>query len=188
MKRVLFTTLAACLLLVPSLQSSAQYGDEPSPKFSAKLGVYSPFGTKFRNNIKSLWKNMGLEYAVRSDELDRPSIVASALVTSSQSDLVEASMTALQCEKRWYANQKEGGSSLYYAGGLGYYLLKARDRDFSWIEWEDRSGGKLGITAAVGYQYRESGFGEVRLNYSGELSNGLDFSGISVNFGMRLAF
>ena len=187
MKRILFALLAACLLLVPALQSAAQYGDEPSPKLSVKLGVYSPFGTKFRDNIDSLWRNMGLEYAVRSDELDRPLIVASAMATSSDSELVEASMVSLQAEKRWYTN-KEEGSSLYYGAGLGWYFLKARNRDSAFFEWEERSGGKLGITAALGYQYRESGFGEVRLNYSGELANGLDFSGISVNFGMRLAF
>jgi hypothetical protein len=188
MNRILLTAFAASLLLVPALRSSAQYGDEPTPKISVKLGVYSPFGTKFRDNIKSLWRNMGLEYAVRSDELGRPSLVASVMATSSQSDLVQASMTSLQCEKRWYANQKEGGSSLYYAGGLGYYMLKTKSRDDLFRDFERRTGGKLGVTGALGYQYKESGFGEVRLNYSGELSNGLDFSGISVNLGMKMAF
>lgn len=187
-RRILLTALAASLLLLPALQSNAQYGDEPTPKLSAKLGVYSPFGTKFHDNIKSLWKNMGLEYAVKTDELQRPSEVASVMVTNSQSDLVEASMVAFQYDKRWYTNQKEGGSSLYYAGGLGYYLLKTKDRDFLFMNFVRRNGGKFGLTGAVGYQYRESGFAEVRLNYSGELSNGLDFSGVGFNLGMRLAF
>ncbi len=187
MRKILLTAFAASLLLVPALQSSAQYGDEPTPKLSVKLGVYRPFGTKFQDNIKSLWKNMGVEYAVRSDEFERPSQVASVMATSSQSDLVEASMVSLQYEKRWYTNQKEGGSSLYYAGGLGYYLLKTKSRDTLFLPFESRSGGKLGVTAALGYQYQESGFAEVRFNYSGELSNGLDFSGVGFNLGMRIA-
>lgn len=186
MKRYLFAALAACFLTLPALEAGAQYGDEPEPRLAFKFGVHSPSGSKFRDS-KSLWRSMGAEYALSLNEIDRPTLVASAVFISSDNNMVDASMIGLLCEKRWYANPAEG-SSLYYGAGLGYYIMEAKDRDFQWMQPVKRSGGKLGMAASVGYQYKGSYFGELRYNYSGELSNGLDMSGLSVNLGMRVAF
>lgn len=186
MRRFLFAPLAACLLLIPALQSAAQYEDK-EPKLGFKVGIYYPSGTKFRNDSKDLWRSLGLEYSLKSDDLGRPTLVANALATSTDTGKIEASMIGFQAEKRWYMSQSEN-NSLYYGAGLGYYILEAQERDFEWLDWEKRSGGKLGMTAVAGYQFKQTAFAELRYNYSGELSNGLDFSGLNLNLGLRMSF
>ncbi|MBP6965065.1 MAG: hypothetical protein KBC96_11725 [Armatimonadetes bacterium] len=187
MKRFLLAALAAGILLAPMPRAQAQYGDEAPAKLSFKVGLYTPSGADFGGKLEDYWRSLGLEYALDLDELDRPTTSVGAFLTNGDNDLVRASMVGVQYEKRWYGNQ-ENVSSPYVAAGLGYNFLSSKARDFIWEPWVSRKGSNPGITVAAGYQFKDSFYGELRYYYSGELDNGVDFSGIGLSAGVRLQF
>ncbi len=179
--------LAVCLLLVPALRSNAQYSDDRAPKVGFKVGVYSASDADFVEETESLWRYIGAEYSLSIDKAERPTLVVGVMGVTTDTDNVEVSMFGLQCEKRWYASPNPR-SSLYYGAGLGYYLMEAKERRFEFMDWRERSGGEFGMTAVAGYQFQETAFAEVRYNYTGEIDEGLDYSGLNVSIGMRMVF
>lgn len=186
MKRLVFAALTVSLFLMIALQAAAQYGDEPTGKIGFRVGVFSPTGDKLGDE-KNLWRCMGLEYSLTNDDLKRSTLLLSAIVTGTDTGLVQADVTGIQAEKRWYMNPSEVKGA-YLGAGLGYYKMSTKVRDFQWEDWTDRSGGKLGFTASAGYQLNEGISAGVHYSSSGKLDNGLSFSGLGVDLGMRLQF
>ncbi len=183
----LFATVAAGFLLLGVMpQASAQYGDEPPARYALQIGIYRPSGERLKSSLGSNWKLLGLQYGLSFDEFERPIAYATLTISSDESANFEADLVSVEYDRVWWTKKTEDDSA-YFGGGVGLYLLEQKDRPIVFMNWTERSGTKLGFTGVFGYQLKQGYFAEVRYTRVGELAEGVDFSGLSLNIGARLS-
>ena len=188
--------LVVILVTASSTAALAQMeGDEPS-KLSVFVGLYSPSGATLRNEGESMWKVLGVGYALKMDALGRPKSYVTVEFASSTGDHFSGQRTSLTYMQMFRPKPKseDNVGGFYLGAGVSANMVKERvdaqpyEMPPVWLEGEDNSGTQFGFTAVGGYDFGSNFFAEVRYIKMSELAKDADFSGLVFCLGTRSLF
>lgn len=188
--RVAVLVALAAFISAPAF---AQYEATDKSTFGVGVSFMRPSGDELRD-IKDLWMGVSLDYHFRFDEFDRPSTVVSVGWFGNDREFTKANLIPV---RGTYIKRFRGGaeSTWYVGGGLGVYFTNYKSYGFDprilRNTWMTDSGMKLGMNLIGGLEFGGGWYAEAKYDKVGKLSRELgpsiDFSGLTLSFGSRLA-
>ncbi|MCL5104300.1 MAG: hypothetical protein M1133_09320 [Armatimonadetes bacterium] len=200
MRSRLFTAILAIVFIaILSSATFAQYEDRERGRFGIRFIDFRPSNSVLKS-VNANWIGPSLDYNLFFDKLDRPTWVISLGWLSESSGSGSGRYVPVTATYLKHLSDVEG-KGFYIGAGAGVYYNKV---DTS-IEETIIVGGqsqrvafatsgsqnKFGVNLLGGYEFG-AWYAELRYDKMGKLSMsrgpGIDFSGLTLSFGTRMAF
>lgn len=188
--------LAAVIILLLSAQAAfAQYEMYDKSRVGVALSVMHPTGSQLKN-INGYWLGPTLDVHLKYDSLQRPTLIASMGWFGNEGATAKASFVPLRLTYIKRLSQSERGG-WYVGGGLDVYYVT-----YDGLEYDpftrntipvNQSGTPMGINLLGGLEFGGGAwYAEAKMDMVKSLSlstaGSVDFSGMTLLFGSRLAF
>jgi hypothetical protein len=193
-----FTKLHAVILVIVLVSAShaclAQFESSDRSLLGVGMSMVMPSGSQLKK-INSIWLGPTLECNLKHDSLDRPMLVASLGWLAEQNATSKGSIVPL---KLTYIKRTGGedGPRWYFGGSIDAYFSNYKGFEYNPFtrsqDYVEANGCPLGIGLLAGTEFGRAWYGEARYDAVRSLSlstgGSVDFSGLSLSFGTRIAF
>lgn len=192
--RRLCLAAAMIALVLVSQTCFAQFQSIDKSRLGVGLSLVRPTGSQLKS-LNSTWIGPVLDLHITSDSQGRPITMVSIGWFGERNDLAKASLVPVKLTyiKRFNNETRDG---FYVGGSLDAYFATYQGYEYDPFtrapKFVDEKGMPLGVSLLGGIEFGGAWYGEMRYDMVGGLSlptgNSVSFSGLSLNFGTRLAF
>jgi hypothetical protein len=192
--RNLCRAAAVVVLLCASQAAFAQYESDNRSRLGIGVALIRPTGSHLKN-LSNTWLGPTVDFYILYDSLSRPTLTASLGWFGQEKDMTTANLVPLRLTyiKRFGG---ETGSRWYAGGGVDVYIASYKGYEYNQFtrttEYVDESGMPIGVSLLAGIEFGGAWYGEARYDALSGLSlptgGSVNFSGLSLGFGSRMAF
>lgn len=187
--RFLVTVLFFSLVIVS--QANAQYEADRPARFIIKIGVYTPHSSDLKDYLGSNWLTLSAAYVTKLDDSEKPSEMISMDMSRKDDQYFDGSI--IGCQYIRTLRPLSGSQKIYMSLGGGFFLLSEKQEehfseDYGWMPERSYTGVQIGYTIAAGVDIGTNYLAEVRYTGVDELTDDLNFSGMSFYAGAAFEF
>ncbi len=181
--------VTAVILITASTMVFAQYETDSKTRFGLRLSTYRPSSSSL-TNLSGVWYGATIDYNIKFDTNDRPSLIASLTMLGQDKSSKKAKLTPITVNYVKHFSKDTSSNGWYGGGGLGFYMFSY---NISGAFKGESSAKKIGISLVGGYEIGESYFVELKYDKIGSIYNfaenkDINFDGITLSLGTRIAY